>query len=118
MEGDCEWVWVGGRLEGTVSRQQGQETNTGFCLRREVSKDGSQDVTSKEGVGLHGSCSLIIEVKSSYFERGCCVAVPDTDTLKAMKKREHSLHHTKLSQRAYSLPCADRRAISYYIQLR
>ncbi len=36
----------------------------------------------------------------------------------AMKKREHTLQHTKLAQRAFSLPCADRRAISYYIQLR
>ncbi len=45
-------------------------------------------------------------------------AVPDTETLMAMKKREHTLQHTKLAQRAFSLPCADRRAISYYIQLR
>lgn len=45
-------------------------------------------------------------------------SVPDSDTLAAMKRREHSLQHTKLAQRAYSLPCSDRRAVTHAIALR
>ena len=45
-------------------------------------------------------------------------SVPDSDTLAAMKRREHSLQHTKLAQRAYSLPCSDRRAVTHAVALR
>lgn len=46
------------------------------------------------------------------------IPVPDTETLKSMKRREHQLQHSKCAQRAYSLACSDRRAISHYLQLR
>ncbi len=38
--------------------------------------------------------------------------------MKMMKQREHALQHTSLVRRAYSQPCADRRAISHQVALR
>ncbi len=38
--------------------------------------------------------------------------------MKAMKQREHSLQHTALVRRAYSLQCSDRHAVGHQVALR
>ena len=44
--------------------------------------------------------------------------VPDQDTLRVMQKRENELQQSKLSRRAFSLPCCDRCAAALQIQIR
>lgn len=46
------------------------------------------------------------------------IPVPDRNTLIMMLHREQELQRTKLIQKAYSLPYADKRAVTYQIKLR
>ncbi|XP_046551868.1 BTB/POZ domain-containing protein 7-like [Haliotis rubra] len=46
------------------------------------------------------------------------IPVPDRNTYVTMLQREAELQRSKVAQRAYSLPCSDKRAVSFQIQLR
>ena len=47
-----------------------------------------------------------------------CHLVPEKEVIQAMRRRESELNCTRLVQRAYSLCCSDRRAVTLHIWLR
>ncbi|XP_013414062.1 BTB/POZ domain-containing protein 7 [Lingula anatina] len=46
------------------------------------------------------------------------IPVPNRETIGLMVKREQEIQQSRLVQKAYSLPCTDRRAVNHQIQLR